>query len=273
VNTWKDFLSKQFDHPVGVCFFYNKNRLQLEDNLGLKGFCLHALDINPHVDRYVRDFRSVSHSPWGLKSGPNFQFPTMLNSMYEIHNNRWTLLLESDVYLIQENSAFPVEFFTEKEEAWVIGAKNIDTVSQLISFDTWNHINGAAFYCTGDREFINFLNSVWIPTLLIGLKSQVNLPFDTLTDFDSLTFLDSGTRSKWIYEMRRFKTIDNYINASNLKLDKRMINYFLTHWNGQEKANISALHIKTDWRTLDRFIQEYKRNTRKYDDDRTKSFA
>lgn len=261
VNTWKDFLSNKFNHVVESCFFYNENKLQIEDRQVLQDFCLHPLDINPHLDLYVRDFRAVSHSPWGLKSGPNFQFPAILNSMHEIHNNTWTFLLESDVYLIDESAPFATDLFTKKEDNWVIGAKNMDIVKKLISFDIWNHINGAAFYRTGARGFINFLNSIWIPTLLIGLKKQVNLPFDTLTDLDSLTFLDSSIKSKWISEIRRFKTMGNYVNASNLEMSKRTVNYFLAELKAEGKEDIFALHIKTDRRTLDRFIQQYKKNT------------
>jgi hypothetical protein len=179
------------------------------------GHCVHTLAIPEGLDRYVRTWNPrTPRSPWGLKSGPNFQFFRIISAISTLHREQWSLQLESDVVPLR-----PVkkdDFIGEFRGRWVVGAHNHPEVLNPIDPMLWGHINGSAFYRVGDPDFIEFIAAVWIPSLLYLLHENPTLAYDCMTAPPVWASLPAPLREAWLATRDQFSFSSGMINASSL---------------------------------------------------------
>ncbi len=134
--------------------------------------CFHEIkfsycELSDLDDLYRRSYRGEIGA-WGYKSGPNNQFFQMLNKFTEDYP--YIFMMESDCFPIKANwLQRAVEIANSPEKFWVKGSIYRGN-SPLAEFQQ-NHINGNAFYASGDRNFRRFVREVWQPFVLENTKN------------------------------------------------------------------------------------------------------
>jgi hypothetical protein len=177
--------------------------------------CVHSLFLHPEVDRYVRNWNPrTPWSPWGQKSGPNFQFFEVLRQAADAHSEDWLLQLETDVEALRLPR--PDDFGDKFKDSWVVGAKNHSAVRQSLDVRLWEHINGAAFYRVGDSEFRAFLEEVWKPSLLFLLSAEPTIAYDCMTSPAIWGELPEPLKNRWWSARDRFVRLPGMINGASL---------------------------------------------------------
>jgi hypothetical protein len=194
-------------------------------NLPVSNFegCVHFYPIRQEIDRYVRMWTpKTPPSPWGLKSGPNSQFFSILSEMARLHPEDWVLQLESDVFSLRP--LVPEDFSADFDNLWVLGARTHPSALHTLEDSLWNHLNGAAFYRVGSQDFIRFLRGVWQTSLLFMLHKRPDYAYDCLSSPPVWESLPPDLREKWKAARVYFASTPGMINASSLtRLEARKL--------------------------------------------------
>ncbi len=220
-SQWQDALNNQSETEVGVCIWVtHKPKKQLDKSL-LSRFCWHYLELPATVDRYIRGpVPSGLWSPWGNKSGPNFQFFHQMQQMALFHSEPWVLQLEGDTFLISENPKKSIDaLIKENSTKWLLGGVNHPQTLLALPDNLHSHINGAALYRVGSQMFQEFLQSVWIPSLLEVIRLHPEMAYDCLTSPQLQRELPQALGKHWKKNRNMFIRSTGIINASSLSFE------------------------------------------------------
>jgi len=156
-------------------------------------------------------------SPWGIKSGPNYQFFHVLERSSELHSEPWILLIEPDTIpghaRIESQVANEI---TQNMESWFIGGFPHALVTATLQEDLWFHLNGAGLFHVGDKSFICFCSEVWIPSLLEMVSRNSRFAYDGLTATEIYKTLSPVLRKAWSRRQEKFVETKGIINLSTL---------------------------------------------------------
>lgn len=218
---WARTLSCDSSSPV-ACIWSPSPMPTDIDTLALQSarFCWHDLNLPMRIDRHsaVADPR-IPWSPWGTKSGPNFQFFQVLEAFAEVHPNQWIFAAEPDTYPIGRNPAGVVRDLLERHSsAWMIGGHPHRSLARTLDSTMHRHLNGAALYRVGDPDFRNFLSVSWIPSLLWKIRERPEYAYDCLTDPAENTNLPSDLAKSWADAQHKFVPTPGIVNLSSRKL-------------------------------------------------------
>ena len=202
ISLWRDAFSQLAPDGLGFCLWVTGVTPAAPKDLDA---CVHTLRLNPLIDGYRRDAREqMTWSPWGQKSGPNYQFFKILSMMPQLHKEQWLLQLELDTFPLRKVNRSDLSCLFDSDEYWVGG-----TVSQKLrkrgsSHVTPEHINGAAFYKFGDPEFIEFLNQTWAPSMIHILRRRPALAYDVVNSPANTETLPTALKNQWSSNRHRF---------------------------------------------------------------------
>lgn len=216
VAAWREAFSDVFpsDGP-NICVWVTGQDLAEVD---LPGVCSHLLPLPSVLDGYATSpLRKISWTPWGQKSGPNVQFFQILRLVGSLHATEWVLQLESDTVPVRKVSEEDIPWVLNDSDNWVVGASTGHADHSSLSQATAKHLNGAAFYRVGDSGFMNFLETIWVQTLLYLLRYRPALAYDVLTSEALWSVLPVFLRESWRTNSHRFVVTSNMINLSNRK--------------------------------------------------------
>ncbi len=189
-------------------------------DVSIPGLCFHRLELPEELDFYARSPRERTlWSPWGLKSGPNFQFFEILRRMHTSHHTEWVLQLETDTVPVRSVEQADIAWILENEELWVAGSSADYAESTSLSASTAQHINGAAFYRVGSHEFVDFLALTWARSLLQIASVRPALAYDSLTSPGVWRELSDELHFSWQDNEKRFSFVSGMVNLSNKKLN------------------------------------------------------
>lgn len=185
-----------------------------------KSLVSHNLNLSPDIDKYLDSTTNLKHwSPWGAKSGPNFQFFQILNYYRTNQATNWLLFLEADTFCTSKTAKSHVNrLLKEFSQAWVIGALPHALARKHLFPNFWDHINGACLLHVGDPDFHDFLARVWIPSVIYRIRSIPYYAYDCVTATKELLLLPEFLRDKWINAATRFIRTPTMLNVSNLSL-------------------------------------------------------
>jgi len=180
--------------------------------------CWHELKLPERIDRYERGTVAKGiWSPWGNKSGPNFQFFMQLEEMRTQHPEEWVLQIEGDTFLVGEDPGAQIErLLAAHPEAWVIGAVNHPKVLEVLDPLLHGHINGAAFYRVGSAEFRDFRRQVWIPTLIELVGKVPSMAYDCASAPEIWDQLSKALHLGWLAGNSKFVRTFGMVNASTI---------------------------------------------------------
>ncbi|MBU3701566.1 MAG: hypothetical protein FGM58_05920 [Acidimicrobiia bacterium] len=182
--------------------------------------CWHVVDLPERLDRHLPNADGrAPWSPWGSKSGPNHQFFTMLDALGSEHPEEWVLFIEPDTHPVGDEVARRIgRLVGAHPDAWMIGGVPHPETRPSLSPDLWHHVNGAALYRVADPEFARFRDRVWIPTLLLRLRSEPRFAFDCATDPAQWEFLPSSLQNSWGAAASRFVRTAGIVNLSSMTI-------------------------------------------------------
>ncbi len=210
VSIWREAFSNVAPAGIEFCVWLTGNEPSTPEEIEA---CVHTLHLNPLIDGYQRNPRHrMTWSPWGQKSGPNYQFFRILREMSALHPESWILQLELDTFPLRKVTPKDIPWTHRGEELWVVGAGIQNAREQRKSRDLVNHINGAAFYRVGDSDFQNFLARTWQANLLETLRQRPGLAFDVMTSKAIEGKNKPGKRESWVIESEHFKTSTGMLN-------------------------------------------------------------
>ena len=201
------------DAKPGVCVWVTGDSLMKMD---IPDVCLHRLYLPPSIDFYGRSpLERRPWSPWGLKSGPNFQFFQILRQMNHLHHSEWVLQLEADTVPLRSVKQEDIGWFLNDPNFWVAGSPADFARKRSLSSSTANHLNGAAFYRVGDPMFMRFLQLVWARSLLYLVNYRPAVAYDSLTSPGVWDELPLELRESWEENSNRFVQVKGMVNLSN----------------------------------------------------------
>lgn len=221
LKMWLDRLRPDMGGINGCIYLSGPARLSSSDcDLALE-FCWHVLSTPDSLDSYAQHF-SKRHpwTPWGTKSGPNFQFFEILNLAGTQHTETWTLLIEEDCR--PKNDAPGLEILKDlelHENSWMIGGLPDPAIAPRLPHELRNHLNGAALYRASDHAFREFLTAVWLPGLLEMIALNERYAFDCLTSPEVFESLSPVLRSAWNSQRSRFTSVEGIQNLSTIEVD------------------------------------------------------
>lgn len=231
----------------------------------LPWLCWHNLALPESLDKYTKVRRSAdAWSPWGLKSGPNFQFFNILERAALAHDETWLLLLELDTFPMNDPAGAVNDQVVEHPDSWVIGGLPHKLTEPQLDPSIRDHLNGAALYKVRSEGFSQFRRLVWIPSLLEGLRRSETLAFDCVTAPGYWSNLSPELRNAWQAARRHFVSSSGIINLSSARVEE---------WNVEEILNQSKftlglceemrgpwmLHAKTS--NVDQLLRALARHT------------
>lgn len=197
----------------GICIWVTGDSL-LEPKI--PNVCFHRLFLPASIDFYGRSpLERKPWSPWGLKSGPNFQFFRILQDMCAAHRSQWVLQLEADTVPLRPVKEADIGWFLHDPNAWIAGAAADFAKKGSLSSSTANHLNGAAFYRIGDPMFIRFLQLTWTRSLLYLVNYRPAIAYDSLTSPGVWEELPWELRESWRENSYRFFQVEGMVNLSN----------------------------------------------------------
>ena len=217
IDTWQQAFGNWPEaHAPDVCVWVTGQNLP---ELSLDGVCIHYLELDDAIDFYARSpLQKTPWSPWGLKSGPNFQFFEILRRTRDLHDTEWVLQLESDTVPLRDVERDDIGWILDSDDVWVAGSSATYAESQSLSTSTANHLNGAAFYRVGDSHFIDFLSMAWARSLLHIASVRPALAYDSLTSPGVWRELPGDLRDSWEENKARFRQVTGMVNLSNRTL-------------------------------------------------------
>lgn len=202
-----------------ICVWVTGQHLHEEP---MDGVCVHYLELDDTVDFYARSpLKKTPWSPWGLKSGPNFQFFEILRRMHGLQETEWVLQLETDTVPLRKVDRVDIGWILDSDDVWVAGSSAAYAEAKSLSRSTASHLNGAAFYRVGDSEVINFLLMTWARSLLHIVSSRPALAYDSLTSPGVWSELPGDLRASWLENKGRFQNAAGMVNLSNRTLSTR----------------------------------------------------
>ncbi|MGF1539104.1 MAG: hypothetical protein ACFCU5_01425 [Pleurocapsa sp.] len=134
--------------------------------------CFHAIkfsycQLTGLDDLYCRSYKGKV-GDWGYKSGPNKQFFQIIDRFTDDYP--YIFVMESDCFPLKANwLQRAIAITNSPEKFWVKGS--IYRGNSPIAEFQQNHINGNAFYATGDRDFRRFVREIWQPFVLENTKN------------------------------------------------------------------------------------------------------
>lgn len=235
-----------------ICVWASNGVLATQGRSRLPWLCWHNTEVPKPLDRYVRLRRpSDGWSPWGLKSGPNFQFFRVLDGSATCHGETWLLLLELDTYPLNDPTSAIEDAIVRDSGSWMIGGLPHPAASAQLHWRIKRHLNGAALYNVQSRDFSRFRRLVWLPSLLEGLRENEALAFDCLTSPEYWAVVSPELKDAWRQVHWRFTPNRGIVNLSNVMLNQRNLEHLL----GQIELTPNSLgasphpwmlHAKTD---------------------------
>lgn len=214
--------------------------------------CWHTVDLPVRIDRHLADTDPREPwSPWGPKSGPNHQFFSVLDAQREHHDEEWVLFIEPDTHPLCDDVDDRInELITAHPAAWMMGGVPHTRLRPSLASDLWRHVNGAALYKAGDRDFARFRQEVWIPSLLLKIRVEPRFAFDCMTDPAQWESLPRLLRNSWSAAVDRFVRTAGVVNLSSLTLSSTQVRSILegTAWaiDCDDDAEPWMLHAKGD---------------------------
>jgi hypothetical protein len=178
------------------------------------------LNLSERVNQYGKHTTGLrSWSPWGTKSGPNYQYFRILKHYATSPADTWLLYLESDTYCSVTNPRPHIEELIRRHPtAWIIGAPPSDLSLPYIDVTLHDHINGASLLNIGDPRFHAFLSRTWVPSLLWKIRSRPYFAYDCATATLEWQTLPSELRFSWQAHHARFVRTSSMLNLSNIQL-------------------------------------------------------
>lgn len=183
-----------------------------------EAICWHELKLPTRIDRYERgSIAKGLWSPWGNKSGPNFQFFMQLDAMRTMHPEDWILQIEGDTFLVGEDPGAEIQRLLQvNADAWVIGAINHPMVLEVLDPLLHGHINGAAFYRVSSEEFRAFRRQIWIPTLIELVNKIPSMAYDCVSAPEVWPELSQTLQKGWKKGNPKFVRTFGMVNASTI---------------------------------------------------------
>ncbi len=210
VTTWREAFSKVAPEGIEFCVWLTGIEPTVTQKIAA---CVHTLHLNPLIDGYQRNPQHrMTWSPWGQKSGPNYQFFRILQEMSMLHPESWILQLELDTFPLRKVMPADMPWVYSTGELWVVGAGINDPASTGKHRGPMNHINGAAFYRIGDSNFRNFLARAWQVDLIQALQERPGLAFDVITSKAIEGRIRSEQRKSWGIESNHFRATGGMLN-------------------------------------------------------------
>lgn len=207
-----------------ICFITQPNKLNKMNCKHisiLNNVCTHEISIPLGYNYYIKDYLSnfSKLSTLGKKSAPNYFFFTALNLIHRVHQED-VFLLEPDVYPVNVSSSKVLlnNVIDKFRSAWVIGSTIHPQLEGMISKDIKDHLNGSAIYRTSNKDFIQFLNSIWRTSLVYLNSLDHNSPFDILTAENVIDRLPTPLKLLWKSNKNKFKVESGMINFSISKI-------------------------------------------------------
>ena len=136
---------------------------------------IYFLEIPECEDIYIRDPKGWNGKVprLGLKSGPNIQF---FETLRLARDSKYTFLNETDVLPLQCCWLTELADSLKEDHDWVLGAKY--SGKSKLAPDIEDHINGAAVYNSGSKEFQDFCLQHWEPGLEQMCKDLPDTAYD-----------------------------------------------------------------------------------------------
>lgn len=214
-------------------------------------FCWHELRLPERIDRHcVAAHPRSPWSPWGSKSGPNFQFFQVLEAFAEAHPHQWILAAEPDTYPIgRDPSGVVRDLLARNPNAWMIGGFPHPSLLDKLDPRIHHHLNGAAVYAVGDPTFREFLSNTWIPSLLWKIRELPEYAYDCLTDPAENSALPDFLAKSWDSSQHKFISTAGIVNLSNRKISVSVAQRLCTedsllHQCTEERTTPWMLHAK-----------------------------
>jgi len=219
--SWLDKLNDGNSPEIHACIWITQGSMSQVTPAYADRFCWHFLQLPNSVDKYVRGpIPGGSWSPWGNKSGPNYQFFKQLDGMASAHEDSWVLQVEGDTFSIADSPRNSIQGVIDAHpDAWVIGGVNHPAVLLSLPSKLHQHINGAALYNVASTEFHQFRKGVWIPSLIEALQQDAMLAYDCMSSPGLQETLSSTLRQGWYANNSRFVRTPGIINASTLSFE------------------------------------------------------
>lgn len=168
----------------------------------------------------------------GLKSGPNAQF---FKTIKYLNSSHFTLLNETDVFPLKSSWLVDLSSTLRPNHDWVLGSHYRGEAA--LGPDIINHINGAAVYSTGNKEFQCFCADYWEPGVAEMCKELPDTAYDIWLSRLQHSF--SANPSLWTELDITFKKL--FSNA--------LAKFSVT----DQIANLTLL---SDYRSLDELVSE-----------------
>ena len=203
------------------------------------------LRLSERVNRYDKHTTGLTTwSPWGTKSGPNYQFFRIIQHYSERAKDSWLLYLEPDTYCAVTDPRRHIEALTSQHpSAWIVGARPAANCLPYIDESLHDHINGACLINVGDPSFHDFLVRTWGPSVLWKIRTRPYYAYDCVTATLEYTYLPSELRAIWIRESGRFVRTATMLNLSNLELTKQEVLGILDSSDSREMPMQTAWFI------------------------------
>jgi hypothetical protein len=220
LGRWVDALSNPAGPPIGACVWAVNASASDTSHPRAAEFCWHRHDMPRHVDRYTRVVhRGMPWSPWGTISGPNFQFFDRLATSPSLHPEPWALSVEPDTFPLHDDLRQDVTHLLDRHpQAWVIGATPHTWVREHLPPYLLNHLNGAALYHVGSKEFVSFGAEVWTPSLMALVRQSPTTGWDAISDPALQSRLPEQLRRAWAQEAHRFVSTAGMVNVSGMPM-------------------------------------------------------
>lgn len=251
---WNALLAAEvFDgRSRSICAWAANGGLASEGRTRIPWMCWHDLEVPSSLDRYIRVRRSSdAWSPWGLKSGPNYQFFRLLDRAAQAHHEPWLLLLEVDTFPLGDPAASISDLIERNPKGWMIGGTPHPASEAHLDPTIRGHLNGAALYNLGSSDFSQFRRLVWLPSLLESLSWREGLAFDCVTAPAFWSRLSPELRVAWQDAGKRFVATSGIVNLSTMRLHDGNLDMFLSQREKASEAGETSegpwmLHAKTD---------------------------
>jgi hypothetical protein len=247
---WADHLGLSSEAP-SVCVWTTRKPRPEQLPSETDRICWHNLEVPERIDRHVQVANPrLAWSPWGTKSGPNYQFFALLDQYMVSHDEPWVLLVEPDTHPMGADMGSVVEkVLDDNADAWMIGGRPHPAIRSMLSRDLHEHLNGAALFHAADAGFAEFRKDAWIPSLLWIIRDQPTFGYDCLTDPESRTTLPERLQKQWRDNNSRFVATAGIVNLSTanfgaMKLKLELNSPWLTASLLAEGTAIWLLHIK-----------------------------
>ena len=215
-------------------------------------FCCHDFCMSAAIDRYQEYLRpGTTFSPWGTKSGPNFQFFQVLDLARRAHGETLTLWIEPDTFPLTQSIGLLAERLDhEFPDAFVIGAYVHSGILADLAPNLHQHVNGHAIYRLS-AEFETFRRSIWIPSLIHVIQRYPEFAFDCLNTDSVLELLPMSLMQSWQAFAHRFVRTPHFINASTaeVRTAKDLSNILSQHMSDfphLKTQDVFSIHVKGD---------------------------